>query len=572
MKKTWTLRRTGDLPPLAAWARELDISEITAGLLWRRGLASPAEMDAYLSPGLRRLMQPDEIPGLTEAADILAAETAAGRRPAVWGDYDVDGVTSTALLLEFFQERGVQALHHIPNRLEEGYGLNIPGIERLAEQGAEVLITVDCGVTNVAEVARARELGMTVIVTDHHLPGETLPPAHAVCDPKLADNRGADLAGVGVAFFLAAALNRKLPGDPMDVRRLLDLAALGTLADVVPLVGQNRILAKNGMLLIKEARRPGVFALKEASGCNPTAALGAGQIVFNLAPRINAAGRMGKAETALSLLLARDLDEARPPAALLDRENTARRDEEAAILDEALRQAEEQVQGLGRLGLVLYAPHWHSGVIGIVASRVVEAHNRPTLIATRENGLVKGSGRSIREFDLHQSLTGLSDILAGFGGHKQAAGFSLEEQNLPALAERFHQAALDRLGPEPLPTRLSLDGELRFGAVTAELIKEIELMQPFGLKNPEPVFASPPVRAAERRVFGENHVNLGLRDEADGVTLRAKAWRMADDIPTDVVGKRLRLAFTPRLNTYNGLTSIELHVRDHRDGDDAFSL
>jgi len=560
LTKNWIYRNTEEPPAeLAGWAKELDISETIATLLWKRGYDAPAAMDAYLSPGLKNLMQPRELPGLEEGARVLAQELTAGKTLAVWGDYDVDGVTGSALVLDYLRGRGFNPLYHIPNRMEEGYGLNMAGIERLAGEGADILLTVDCGVSNVAEVARARELGMTVVVSDHHLPGETLPEAHAVCDPKLSDNAGADLAGVGVAFFLMAALGRLLPGEPSDIRRLLDLTALGTLADVVPLRGQNRILAKNGMLLISEASRPGVYALKEACGHNPKAALGAGQIVFGLAPRINAAGRMGQADKALALLLARDLDEARPLAAFLDQENARRRKEEDDIREEALAQAEEQS---GRMGLALYEPHWHTGIIGIVASRIVDRHYRPTLIAALENGRIKGSGRSIPEFDLHGALTNISDILLSFGGHRQAAGFSLAPENFEALRERFHKEVVAQLGETPLTPRLSLDGELDFSRIDPTLLREIELMQPFGCGNPEPVFASPPVNVTDHRVFGADHVNLGLRDASCGLSLRGKAWRMAGLITKDVSGQTARVAFTPRFNTYNGLTSIELGVKD----------
>ncbi len=549
----------------AATARHLadqtGVSPTIASLLLGRGLDTAEAMDTYLSPGLRHLMRPDDIPGMDEAARLLAAALAAGRTVAVWGDYDVDGITGTALLVDFLRERGFPPLWRLPERASEGYGLNIPGIEALAASGAEVLVTVDCGIGGVAEVARARELGLEVIVTDHHLPGPELPPANAVVDPKLADGPGADLAGVGVAFFLAAAVNRLLPGAPSDIRRLLDLVALGTLADVVPLRGANRILAKNGMLLLAEAGRPGIHALKEVGGHNPKAALGASQITFGLAPRINAAGRMGRPDAALSLLLAPDLDAARPLAALLDAENTRRRAEEDAILKEAQAQAEARPD---RFGLTLYAPHWHQGVIGIVASRVAETRYRPTLILTDDaaRGVVKGSGRSIPECDLHALLTEIGDVLRSFGGHRQAAGLSLSPENLELLAERFDAAASRALGHEPPRPSLRLDAEVSFGEVTATLIKEIALMEPFGCGNPEPVFASPPVSVLSRRGFGENHVSLSLRDGAAGVTLRAKAWRMAAAIGDEVAGRTVRVAYSPRISYFSGVPEIELRLRD----------
>ena len=563
MSKQWILPENG-LPreTTRELAASLCISETIAGLLWRRGLDSAQAMDVFLSPGLRHLMRPDAIAGMAEAAPLLAQALTDGRSVAVWGDYDVDGITGTALLVDFLRGRGFTPRWHLPERTSEGYGLNFTGIETLARDGVDVLVTVDCGISDLEAVGRARELGLTVIVTDHHLPGPELPPAQVVVNPKLASGGpGTDLAGVGVAFFLAAALNRLLPGEPTDIRRLLDLVALGTLADVVPLRGQNRILAKNGLLLLAEASRPGVYALKEVCGHNPTASLTASQVTFGLAPRINAAGRMGRPDAALALLLAPDLDTARPLAAILDAENTRRRTEEDTILAEAMDQAKTQPD---RFGLTLYGPHWHQGVIGIVASRVAEARYRPTLILTEDTsrGLLKGSGRSIPECDLHALLTEIQDVLAGFGGHRQAAGLSILPENLPLLVERFEAAARSALGPVAPQPSLKVDGELSFEAVGATLVRELSLLEPFGCGNPEPVFASPPVTVVSRREFGDNHVVLSVRDVEAGVTLRAKAWRMADAIGPEWTGTLARIAYSPKITYFSGVPEIELRLRD----------
>jgi len=563
VSKQWILPENG-LPreTTRELASSLSISETIAGLLWRRGLESAQAMDVFLSPGLRHLMRPDAIAGMAEAAPLLAQALTDGRSVAVWGDYDVDGITGTALLVDFLRGRGLNPRWHLPERTSEGYGLNFTGIETLARDGVDVLVTVDCGISDLEAVARARELGLTVIVTDHHLPGPELPPAQVVVNPKLAPGGpGTDLAGVGVAFFLAAALNRLLPGEPTDIRRLLDLVALGTLADVVPLRGQNRILAKNGLLLLAEASRPGVYALKEVCGHNPTASLTASQVTFGLAPRINAAGRMGRPDAALALLLAPDLDTARPLAAILDAENTRRRAEEDTILAEAMDQAKAQPD---RFGLTLYGPRWHQGVIGIVASRVAEARYRPTLILTEDTsrGLLKGSGRSIPECDLHALLTEIQDVLAGFGGHRQAAGLSILPEKLPLLIERFEAAARSALGPVAPQPSLKVDGELSFGEVGATLVRELSLLEPFGCGNPEPVFASPPVTVVSRREFGDNHVVLSVRDVEAGVTLRAKAWRMADTIGPEWTGTLARIAYSPKITYFSGVPEIELRLRD----------
>jgi single-stranded-DNA-specific exonuclease len=563
----WKFRDRDDAPAEAVrLAEQLGVAPLIVEILASRGLHSLAEMDRFLSPGLRHLAAPGSIPGLSEAARVLAEGLGQALPLAVWGDYDVDGVTSTALVLTFLKAHGIEARHVLPNRLEHGYGLNVEGVEELAARGVRLLLTVDCGISDHAAIARARELDMTVVVSDHHLPGETLPPAHAVCDPRLADQDGecpcADLAGVGVAFMLMAELNNLLPSK-VDIRPLLDFVALGTVADVVPLRSQNRVLVKNGLLLIKEARRPGIAALKEVSGYDRFAALGAGQIGFGLAPRINAAGRLGSPQIALDMLLAPDVATAKPLAEQLDAMNSERRSEEETILAEALEQAEQQLQESPEcMGLVLMAPHWHPGIIGIVASRVVERFYRPTLLLCEEGTILKGSGRSIAEFDLHRGLTQCADLLAGYGGHKQAAGLSLDADQLEPLRRKFHEAVVAQVGTRPLTPSLKVDSELPLARVDFNLLKNLELLQPFGIGNPEPVFATPLVEVREHRVFGKKHVRLTLSDTTERAILPAKAWRMADQFRYDLRGRTMRFAFTPKIDRYDGVPKIELNIKD----------
>jgi len=559
--KTWRFRSAlPDETTVRALAGELSISPLLVRLLWTRGLHKADEMDLFLDPRLRDLAKPREWHGLSGAAQAIAHALADGRKCAVWGDYDVDGVTSTALLLLFFKARGIQAEHYIPHRQSEGYGLNIPGIEKLAQDGIELLITVDCGITQLKEVARARELGMVVVVSDHHLPGAELPAADAIMNPKVGSCPCPHLAGVGVAFFLAAVLNRMLPGEHLDMRQFLDLVALGTLADVVELTGQNRILAKNGLTILQSGKRPGIFALKEACGYKPNAVLDEERVGFGLAPRINAAGRLGLADTALRLLLAEDMTEARSLARELDGYNVRRRGIGEDVLAAAQKLAVEQQ---GRFGLVLYGPEWHEGVVGIIASNIAERHYRPTILLTDDaGGGLKGSGRSIPEFCLFDGLAECAHLLHGFGGHSQAAGVRLSRENLPAFQDAFDAVvaqALDNTAPRP---SLALDAPLGFGDIDYELLKELDLLAPFGADNPRPLFLSPPLVVRHRRVIGGKHVFLDLRDEQAGVTMRAKAWKQAHALPQSVAGKTMQLAYSPKFNEFNGVTSIELALQD----------
>lgn len=565
MPCTWTFSpaaREPEPPDLGSWAAELNVSPFLARLLWHRGVHSLPEMDVFLSPGLRHLPSLDDWPELQRAAGELARQLERGPTVAVWGDYDVDGVTATALLTDFLRSKGAHVLPYLPDRHGEGYGLNAEGLHHLAEQGVDLLITVDCGISDLEAVELANQLGMTVIVTDHHLPGAQQPRAAAVVDPKLQGGAYADAAGVGVAFLLAAALNRLLPGNAVDIRQYLDLVAIGTIADVVDLTGANRILVKNGLLLLKEAKRPGVFALKEVSGLPPTAVMGSGQVGFSLGPRLNAAGRMESADMALKLLMAPDLSTARPLAAELDRLNTSRRSVEDTVLREALAQAEEQADSPG---LVLFGQEWHQGIIGIVASRIVDRYYRPTLLLTSNGDKLKGSGRSIPEFDLYRALENCSEHLLGYGGHKQAAGLSLSPDGIEALRARFNQAVTAQLGQERCSPSLSLEASLGLNMVDLDLVKEIDMLQPFGPGNPQPLFCSQPLQVQGYKRFGKSHVSLQVRDQEAEVTMLGKAWGQAEALGPEVRGKRLQLAFTPRLNHYNGLTSIDLTIKDWRE-------
>ncbi len=568
MINTWCLPESPPPPHTAAWAARLGIAPFTAGLLWQRGFDSLEAMDAFLLPRLQGLSPLEAWPGLPEAAETLLDALARDCRLLIWGDYDVDGITGAALVEQVLSFHGIACRVHLPDRQTEGYGLNPASIERYAEEGIDTILTVDCGISDVRAVSRAKELGLTVIISDHHLPPDQLPPADAICNPRLGESPCPHLAGVGVAFFLMAAVNAGLAarsGRRMDMRQVLDIVTLGTLADVVPITGQNRILVKNGLLLLAKADRPGIAELKAVSGYNPAAVLGAGQVVFNLAPRLNAAGRIALATEALDLLRAGSHDEAAALAKKLDAYNLCRRNEEDRILDEALAQARIQVDDHGRAGLVIWGEDWHQGVIGIVASRLVETFYRPTLILCRDQEHFKGSGRSIPEFDLHAGLEACAGLLRGYGGHRQAAGLRVDAAKLDSLREQFDAVARNALGPVPLTPTLRLDAELDFAlASDFTFLKSLEQLQPFGIGNPEPVFASPVLALRKQRVFGPNrdHLALDVTDTTNGISLQAKLWRQAAAFPRLEPGTRLRLAYTPGLNAYNGVTSVELRVKD----------
>lgn len=567
----WVFRDTSAGPAPLDWAEKLSITPLLLEVLWRRGLRDIGAMDEYLACPLSHITPPSEWPAIPRAAKLLSGALLAGRKLAIWGDYDVDGITATTIALDILETHGFMAMHHLPDRRSEGYGLNTRGVEQLAANGCEVLLTVDCGISDAGPIARARELGMTVVVSDHHLPPDTLPDADVIVNPRMAGKWPcAKLAGVGVAFFLLAAINAELAphtGRRYKMEDALDLVGLGTLADVMSLEGQNRILVRAGLKRLGEAMRPGIAALKLVSGMDRSAGINSDQAVFRLAPRINAAGRMGDPELALRLLRAKNPAEASALAQDLDECNRERKVEEKRIFSEANAQAELLLKSQDYSGLVLAGADWHPGIVGIVASRIVETFNRPAIVLHQDGEDLKGSGRSVENFDLHAALSQASSCLLGFGGHRQAAGVRLEKKRLDEFRNAFHRVCLEEIGPEPAETVLTLEGELDFKqASDHKFLRELELLQPLGEGNMEPVFSSPPLLVTRRSPLGHGgeHVRLDVRDEKSGYTLCAKAWRRAAEMGPDLVNRHIRLAYTPRLDEYNGKPQIELGISDWR--------
>ena len=552
----------------------LKVSPSVIGILARRGIIDINELDTFFSPSLRYLIPPEKWKGLNFASETLLSAIKDGRKVIVWGDYDVDGVTASALCYEVLSYYGIPIDVHLPDRMTEGYGLNSESITALLGDSGKksILLTVDCGISNIKEVEVAKKLGAIVIVTDHHVPPEELPCADAIYDPKLTPGCPCeDLAGVGVAFFLMACINphlSKLTGKPKkDLREVLDLVCLGTLADLVKITGQNRILVKNGLLRINDARRAGISELKRASGYDRAACVSSGQVSFNLAPRINAAGRLGSAMDAFKLLTKEYENEAPSLATKLDQMNAQRRQTE----DDILREASEQVSAMLEIhpdlaGIVAYGTEWHSGVIGIVASRLVEIYARPTIVLCNsgEDGILKGSGRSVHGFDLYAGLGECADVIEYFGGHKMAAGLRIKAENLDRLRIKFHQVAKNALGDKVGIDVLSSDGILPFTlAVNMSFLKSLELMQPYGSGNPEPIFCSNKliIKSIKRIGYGNDNFTFRVQEDDSKITLQAKLWR-ADKTKIPKEGDYVRIAFNIGINAYNGIETVELTMRD----------
>ena len=545
---------------------ELALHPAVARLLVRRGLAEPDEARRFLHPSLDDLHDPSLLTDLERGVDRLLETVASRERIVVHGDYDVDGVSATVMLRRALTLLGGEVDHYIPQRLTDGYGLLPRTVERLHAGGARVIVSVDCGIRSAQAAARARELGVDLIITDHHEPGAALPEALAVINPRRADCTYPDkhLAGAGVAFKLVQALCRR-SGRTGWLPAFAKLAAIGTLADAVPLRGENRVIARVGLdCLTAGPNAVGLQALLDASGLSGRR-VESEDVAFRVAPRINAAGRMRSAELAARLLLAngpRQAATARKLAEELDTENSRRRAEEAAIAAEAQRAVEaDPLVAHARL-LVVWGRGWHRGVIGIVASKLVEAFARPAIVLSVDGARAHGSGRSVPGFDLLGALEHCSELFTRFGGHRQAAGMELPADRLPELRRRLGAYARRRLGSDDLVRRLEIDGTLPLTDIRPPLVEGLRSLEPFGAGNPRPVFRAERVEVVDGpRTMKEQHLRMTVRQGT--ARFRAVAWRAADRARFfETHRSGLQLAFSVFENTYQGHTSTELAVAD----------
>jgi single-stranded-DNA-specific exonuclease len=560
--------RAHDGAQAAALERELGVSPITARLLAIRGLSDLDVARRFLSPSLGDLHDPFRLAGMGQAVERILGAIARRERIAVHGDYDVDGVTSTVILRRALELAGADVVHFIPERMRDGYGLQPASLERLHAEGAKLAISVDCGIRGMDAARRARELGMDLIITDHHEPDVELPAAFSVINPKRHDCSYPDknLAGVGVALKLVQALCGRTDRANL-LPAFVKIAAIGTLADVVPLVGENRIIAKLGLgLLSRGPHRVGLRALLDVCGLTGKD-IDSYHIGFVLAPRVNAAGRMSSPDIAARLLLASDeamADEARELAALLDAENLRRQQEEAEIVAQAKKIVETDLEVGSRTVIVVAGPGWHRGVIGIVASKLVDAFHRPAIVLSIDGDVAHGSCRSIPSFDLLGGLEASGDLLTKFGGHKQAAGLTIETARIREFRSRINDHADERLGPDDLRPRLWLDGPLPFRGITAQVAEELASMAPFGAGNPSPLFTASRVEIVDgpRRVK-ERHLKMAFKQ--DGKVMRGMAWRAAER-EEFVTGHRdaIDLAFSLEQDTWNGEKYLQLSIADFK--------
>ncbi len=570
MKYRWSIAPSQ--PVLAAeLSRQLGVSPLLAQCLLNRGHSEPAAVAQFLEPKLRNLADPFALPNMAAAVDRLFAARERAEPLVIFGDYDVDGVTSTALLLETLRALGWSVDFYLPHRMDEGYGLSQDGVENCLQKfpGTKLLLAVDCGSTAVETIGWLGQRGVDVLVLDHHQVSDPAPPAVALVNPQLslpATGRFTELCSAGLAFKLAHALvkrgrERQLPAAlAFDVRPLLDLVALGTIADLVPLIGENRILVTAGLERLNQTRRPGLLALKTAAGIEAT--IGTYEVGFQLGPRLNAAGRLENAAEALQLLLAADLRTAEPIARVLDHRNRERQQIERTITDEVIGAIRARFDADRDFVIVEGQLLWHIGVVGIVASRVLREFYRPTLVLGGDTAQWRGSGRSIEGFDLAAALRECDDLLVRHGGHAMAAGITIDPMNVGPFRERLNAIARRSLRPEQLQPVLKLDAEVMLRELTVDRLEELDRLAPTGQGNPALQFCAtglrlhrPPLRMGKE----QQHLKLHVTDGND--VREAVWWNVAKDYTPP---KSFDLAFAPQINAFNGNRTVQLKVSDLR--------
>lgn len=555
MNKKWEYSQIDD-KMVSEISEKYGVSEIIAKILINRGIVVENAIDKFLHPKLEDLNDPFLLNDMEIAVNRIIEAHQNKEKITIYGDYDVDGITSIATLSKFLTELGVENDYYLPNRLEEGYGLNNNALEKIANRGTKLLITVDCGISAYDEIEYAKTLGLDVIVTDHHECPEKLPNALAVIDPKREDSTYpfSSLAGVGVTFKLIHAISLKLNLDRKKYLKYLDIVCLGTVADIVPLVSENRIIVNYGLILIRETRNIGLKALISATGYSY---IDSTAISFGLAPRINACGRMGEAEIALKLLLTQSPEEAIQIANELNALNKERQEVEKKIFNEAVEIIEN-----GKLYendiIVVGSKNWHHGVIGIVASKITELYYKPSVLISFDDGVGKGSGRSIEGFDLHEALTMCAEYLDKFGGHEMAIGLSLEEVNFENFKNKIQKIATEKMDKEATPS-VKIDAVILPKDITKRVYDEMKLLEPYGESNSSPIFACKNLRVESVRLLSnDKHLRLTLKD--GNIILNAIGFNLGDKKVR--LGDKVDLAFAIEINNFNNIESVQMNLKD----------
>ncbi len=547
--------------------RELGLSRIISRILISRDIVNPDDARRYLSPSLHDLHNPFLMQDMKKAVQRLIHAIHQKEKVVIYGDYDADGITSVVVLLRFLRQIYEGVTYYIPDRINEGYGLNLAAVERMRSEGISLIVTVDCGISDHEQIAYARKLGMDTIILDHHQLSNTLPEAVAVVNPNRTDCLFPfkHLAAVGIVFNFLIALRGALRQEGFwkndlypNLKEYLDLVALGTIGDIAPLVDENRIFVKMGLDLMTEDKRIGIRALKLVSGIEHQV-IDSGKASFCLIPRINAAGRIDSAKEAVDLLIADNLDRANELARKLDGFNRKRQIMEKIIFAEILEQVEDQFES-GKIGpLVFASPNWHPGVIGIVASRMVERFGRPAILISLKDGIGRGSGRSIASFNMYEGLKHCEGILLSYGGHQHAAGISLREEDIDRFSTLLKEAIDAKVPEADFTAFTTIDAQCSLMDINHELLSQFDQLAPFGSRNPEPVLCVRNVSVASPSIVGNNH--LKMRVSSDGVS-RNSIWFSNGKFLQEMSEGILDIVFTPQINYWNGSSDIQLKMKD----------
>lgn len=563
MKPKWEFESDPDWKVTREISSALTLPEGIAKILATRGLNTPQQAKKFLYPDLSDLFDPLLLKDMDKAVDRIIHALKDNQKIMIFGDYDVDGITATSLVFLILNRLGADVSYYLPNRLIEGYGLSEEGIIEAEKRGAKLLISVDCGVTATKEVEFAKQKGIDCVITDHHEFSDTLPRAVAIINPKQKgkDYLGGELSGVGVAFKLAQALYKRLDQKQSELEEHLDLVALGTAADIVPMTNENRILTKFGMNQIIRTTKPGLKSLIFISGLMGKD-IGTGQVVFIIAPRINAVGRLGDAVKAIKLLTTKDEQLGSQLARDLNAENIKRKQIDETTLEEALEMIERDLDLSKDKAIVLASGGWHQGVIGIVASRLVERFHRPTVLIAIDGGEGKGSARSISGFDMYDALKECSEYLLKFGGHKYAAGLSIDPKKIHKFREKFKSTCVKSLIPEELIPKLIIDSELEFDSIHDELVDTLGLFAPFGPLNLRPVFLTRNLEIfGEPYMVGNNHLKIKVRK--NDKVLDAIGFGFGDWVkPLSMKKIKIDLVYVIERNTWNGNSRLQLRIKD----------
>ena len=560
MDYTWIQKEQPNVSLIEELCKTLNISSPLASILLQRGIDSYSKAAAYFNPEIDLLHDPFLMKGMEKAVKRLLEAIKKNEQILFYGDYDVDGTTSVALMVGFLSDFYNNIEYYIPDRYNEGYGISNAGIDWAIEHNIDLIVSLDCGIRAVETVTKAKENNIDFIICDHHNPGEVLPPAVAILDPKQEDCNYPykELSGCGVGFKLLQAycINNSVPIE--ELYNYLDLVAISVAADIVPLTGENRILAYHGLQKLNDKPRQGISALMKVAALKLP--IDINTVVFGLAPRINAAGRISHAYGAVTLLLSKNEDEANRVAGEIDNNNVIRREYDTDVTSEALEMLESEPDDINTT--VLFKPHWHKGIIGIVASRCIEVHYRPTIILTESKGRITGSARSVKGFDIYNALNECSEYLEQFGGHKYAAGLTMQKENLPLFKEKFENTVSERITADLLVPKITIDQQISLSEISTNFINVINRMEPFGPENMTPVFKTTDVFAKGARVLKDKHLKMNVVDQNTGIVFDAIGFGLSAYYDKILKNPVVSVAYTIGFNDFRGKRSVQLYLKD----------